>query len=135
MKAVTTKGELYIEFNHVRPSVGTGKLDDRTQPGVFLNQGDAGTYCTLKLGGRDGDIIAQGHAIIHPLDVNSFNKEKGRKVALGKALNNLFPRGLQRNKEDRSAVWYAYHNRGLPEHPVATDPNAPRNQPVNQSPL
>lgn len=110
MKAETTRGNLYIEFQHVHPRVTPTKMGIPQEDwGKFTNQGSAGTYCSIKQDDRNGTIIAQGQSIIHPVDVHSFNKEKGRTIALAKALYNLFPGRSQ--KENRTAVWEAYHNR------------------------
>lgn len=130
MKATTSRGVLYMEFRHVSPIVTTGKMDQstRTEP-QFTNQGDAGTYCTIKENDRDGLIIAQAQSIIHPLDVHSFNKDKGRVVSLGKALKTLFPGRTQ--KEDRTIIWDAYHNRRSYVGRLADDPNAPWNVRAN----
>lgn len=116
MKVKTTKGELYVDFRHVLPEVSTGCVKSSAvksdiPAGTLLNQGDAGTYCSIKRGWRDGEIIAQGQSVIHPLDGNSFNKEKGRKIALTKALSALFPGSRDDAKFNRKVVWNAYFNR------------------------
>lgn len=111
MKAKTSRGELYIEFRHVAPIVAQHKMGQKDyEPGTFINEGDAGTYCTIKEGDRNGTIVAQGRSIIHPLDVNRFNREKGRVISLGNTLNTLFPGVSQ--KQDRTVLWEAYHSRG-----------------------
>ena len=102
MKAITTRGDLYIEFNHVRP-IKKGLI------GRKCNIGDAGTYCILKDGTKEGTIISQGRAILHENDFDNFCYEKGRKLALRRAINNLFPGRV--NKGNRQALWNAYINR------------------------
>ncbi len=110
MKVTTKRGDLYIEFRHVAPLVTTGKMDSKTRVDpTFTNQGDAGTYCSIKREDKNGTVIAQAHSIIHPLDMYSFNKSKGRRISLAKALNNLFPGRSQ--KDQRELVWNAYHSR------------------------
>lgn len=116
MKVTTTKGDLYVEFRHIHPEVATGyvkmsAMRSDTPAGTFLNHGDAGTYCTIKRDGRDGEIIAQGQSILHPLDVNTFNRSKGRKVSLAKTLAALFPGSRAEAKANREAVWSIYLNR------------------------
>ncbi len=116
MNVQTSKGNLKIGFNHVHPTMTKGKLDTYRPFGKFVNQEDAGTYCTItEVIAEEGNprgiqtIIAQGRSILSPADVYRFNKEEGRKRALTRALTNLFP--SRHNKADRKAVWDAYFSR------------------------
>ena len=98
---VIIKGVLHqISFNHVLPRF------TRDEKRVWLNPDDCGTYCLIK---RDGVVVAQGKSTIHPNDKHNFNKEKGRKVALGIALDNYIQGSW--NKLEREAVWDTYHQR------------------------
>ena len=116
MRVQTSKGDLKVVFNHVQPIVTKRKLDQRNPPGEFVNKEDAGTYCSIihmieEEGNPKGiqTIVAQGRSIISPADVYKFNKDKGRKRALTRALYNLFPSRSQ--KVDRKLVWNAYFSR------------------------
>lgn len=53
---------------------------------------------------RLGAVVGTGVAYCHYKD--QFNKEKGRKLALRRAVQEAFPRG-----PERVSVWDAYFNR------------------------
>lgn len=106
MKAETTIGELYIEFQHVRPIYGLRDYFHPQLGSVFQNEGDAGTYCIIRRDNSRGDIVSQGRSIIHINDVHNFNKEIGRRISLKNAVRKL---GLK--YEDRKALFDAYFNR------------------------
>lgn len=63
-----------------------------------------GTSCTIEwCGGEPGwTPVATGYSILHPSD--RFDKEKGRKISLARALKN-WPR------EKRKLIWESYFNR------------------------
>lgn len=66
-----------------------------------------GTKCLITKGKEsDGEFVAAGFALLHPKD--NFCKEKGRRVALAKAL-----RDTDFNKTQKASFWEAYRNWGI----------------------
>jgi len=116
MKVKTSRGNYAIQFRHVVPvilhesKVEKFILEKRNPPdekgNVFLNEVIAGTYCTIHQEDYKGPVLAQAQSYLSPLDKYSFNKEKGRKVALTRALKHMYI-----SKEERKIFWEAYLNR------------------------
>jgi hypothetical protein len=63
---------------------------------------DPGTTCVIKQ--HEDEILGFGYAKKHPTD--AFDKEKGRKLSLARALKNALL-----NKEEREIVWVEYFAR------------------------
>lgn len=116
MKAVkTSRGNLYFEFNHILPKIvneepqyGSYAIveNSKKQNQYVVNMMSAGTYCLVKEDGPRGEIVGQARTNVHPYDVHNFNKEKGRKVALGRVMKSMYL-----TKEERADIWDAYLNR------------------------
>ena len=116
MKAVkTSRGNLYFEFNHVLPKIVNEEPEygsytvvenSKRQNQYVTNISSAGTYCLVKEDGPRGEIVGQARTNVHPYDVHNFNKEKGRKVALGRVMKSMYL-----SKEERADIWEAYLNR------------------------
>lgn len=98
----TTRGRMWIEFQHIHPNVLPKKLGVSMKDwGKFTNEGDAGTYCLIK---HDGVVVAQGRSIVHKDDKYKFNRDIGRKISLTNAVKSF-------SKVDRKTIWDAYLNR------------------------
>lgn len=63
-------------------------------------------------GVRNRRIICSAAAVCHPAD--QFNRDRGRKISLTRALSSMYPRSGENaslNKELRRKFWAAYLNR------------------------
>jgi len=85
MKATTSQGELWLRFQHHH---------------------NTGTVCQICEPIPDGEVLATGRSLLHKMDINNYNKEKGRKLALNRALLNM-----KLNKATRKEIWNSYFNR------------------------
>lgn len=87
--------EMKVVFHHFNPAPDD---DEARSEQVY------GTQCFIVLADKPNDPhVAMGETLLHPLDYNSYNKEKGRKMALARALEDF---GLSR--EYRAEYWKAY---------------------------
>ena len=79
-----------------------------------------GTNCRI-LKNEDGKLLKElqeisiGMAFLHEKDHKSFNKAKGRKLSLERALytfnhSNINRKGNHFTKEDRTKIWDAFRN-------------------------
>lgn len=85
-------GEVEVSFVHINP----GREWDGMSP-------RPGTQCLFNYDKENHDWLSAGVTNLHPLDYNSYCKEKGRKLSLKRALENL---GATR--EERTQFWKAY---------------------------
>ena len=111
----TNRGNLYFEFNHVLPNVVNEEPDRGTYAVVknskrkdqyVTNIKSVGTYCLVKEEGPRGEILGQARTNVHPSDVHNFNKDRGRRVSMGRVMDIMYL-----TKEERAQVWESYLNR------------------------
>lgn len=99
-----------VQWQHFNPA----------KEGQIMNDARAGTVCKILLnedGKRLSDlqVIAIGKAFLHEKDFKSFDKAKGRKLSLERALYtfnhvNINRKGNKFTKEDRTKIWEAFRN-------------------------
>ena len=99
----TVNGQkLGIQFSYAKENGYFNDKEGRWRPYQYRTD----TFCEiLELGSTSKDEMTQrgyGRALLHWDD--NFVAETGRKIALGRALENL-------SREIRSAAWQAYFNR------------------------
>lgn len=56
---------------------------------VFTHQAPKGTLCQL-LNAKTGGVIVEGRSRVHPSDRGKYDRNKGRQLALGHALEKLW---------------------------------------------
>ncbi len=88
--------KLKITFKHTGEQVGVNP--DNNKP--IMNY--TGSTCSIE---EDGEVIATGKA--NKSDKDFFNRNKGRRVGLSRALKNL-KENERINKEEKEAIWTAY---------------------------
>lgn len=96
---ITLDGRVYsFKFYHKNDQPTSGsKLSLKVEPAPL----ERATTCIIF--NEDGVEVNSGTANVHPKD--NFNKEKGRQIALGRAISNM-------DKEYRTQIWEEYRTWG-----------------------
>lgn len=91
-------GNVKVEFGHAIPGL---EIPEHLQD-IKLFQNTYGTRCYIHYYNDESEPwTAGGRSFLHPLDV--YDKERGRKIALARALTNL-----NATREQRRQFWNAY---------------------------
>jgi len=94
-----------ISFQHITPGkyLEDYSFKDLTSFRLAEEKFRYGTICEISDPDSDFVVLSVGVSKLHPNDFGSFDKSKGRMIALNQALGRIFP-----DRKHRKLIWDEY---------------------------